>query len=88
MIVLVPNNPDADPELFRRDQSDLDGSFALQQVIPGTYTLMAIENGWDLDWAKPAVLAGYRRHGQRIIVGESGRGTLRVTTPVEVQPRL
>ena len=27
MIVLVPKNPDANRDLFRRDQSDLDGTF-------------------------------------------------------------
>ena len=24
-------------------------------MIPGIYTPIAIENGWDLDWSKPAV---------------------------------
>jgi hypothetical protein len=37
-------------DLFRRDQSDLDGTFSLHGVIPGTYTVVAIDNGWDLDW--------------------------------------
>lgn len=87
MIVLVPGNPDANLELFRRDQSDLDGSFVLQQVIPGTYTIVAIEDGWDLDWAKPHVLAVYRRRGQKIVVGED-KGTVHLPSPVEVQPKL
>jgi hypothetical protein len=56
MVVLVPRNPEANGDLFRRDQSDLDGSFALHKVIPGPYTVCAIENGWDLDWGKPDVL--------------------------------
>jgi len=42
MVVLVPDDPEANLELFRRDQSDLDGSFALAQVVPGTYTILAI----------------------------------------------
>ncbi len=49
MIALVPRDPDADRELFRRDQSDLDGTFSLGNVIPGEYTVVAIENGWDLN---------------------------------------
>ena len=44
MVVLVPKNPEADRELFRRDQSDLDGTFLLRNVIPGSYTLLAIQN--------------------------------------------
>jgi hypothetical protein len=35
MIVLIPSNVDDNVELFRRDQSDLDGSFLLPNVIPG-----------------------------------------------------
>lgn len=87
MVVLVPNHPESNLELFRRDQSDLDGSFALAGIIPGTYTILAIENGWDLDWAKPAVLESYRRHGQKIVVGENGKDTMRLPGPVEAQPR-
>lgn len=45
MVVLVPRNPGANPYLFRRDQSDSDGSFTLYRVVPGRNTLIAIENG-------------------------------------------
>jgi Carboxypeptidase regulatory-like domain len=34
MVVLVPNDPESNHDLFRRDQSDLDGSFSLQRVFP------------------------------------------------------
>jgi hypothetical protein len=88
MVVLVPNDPEANLELFRRDQSDLDGSFALAQVVPGSYTILAIENGWDLDWAKPAVIESYRQHGQKIAVRENTKGPMRLSAPVEVQPKL
>ncbi len=88
MIVLVPSDPEVNLDLFRRDQSDLDGSFALQQVIPGTYTILAIEDGWDLDWAKPAVIESYRQHGQKIVIGDTAKGFVRLSSAVEVQPRL
>jgi hypothetical protein len=87
MIVLVPKNPDANRDLFRRDQSDLDGSFTLHNVIPGAYTLIAIEDGWDLDWAKPAVVAPYLKHGQPIKVEDQTRGPLHVPDAVEVQKK-
>ena len=87
MIVLVPTDPEANHDLFRRDQSDLDGSFTLRSVIPGTYTLIAIEDGWDLDWAKPAVLAAYLKRGQTIKVDDRTRGTLHVPGSVEVQKK-
>ena len=86
MIVLVPENPDANHELFRRDQSDLDGTFTFHSVIPGTYTVIAIENGWDLDWSKTAVISRYSTHGQRLIVSDS-QTAIRLPNPVEIQPK-
>jgi protocatechuate 3,4-dioxygenase beta subunit len=86
MIVLVPGNPDANHELFRRDQSDLDGTFTFHSVIPGTYTVIAIENGWDLDWSKTAVISRYIAHGQRLIVSDS-QTAIRLPNPVEIQPK-
>jgi hypothetical protein len=87
MVVLVPKNPELNHELFRRDQSDLDGSFSMQSVIPGAYTIVAIENGWDLDWAKPPVIARYCLRGQSLIVGDQIGGSMQLSRPVEVQPR-
>ena len=37
------------------------GTFSLQDVAPGSYTLVAIENGWDLDWSQPGVIAVLRQ---------------------------
>jgi hypothetical protein len=63
MIVLIPQNPDQNPALFHRDQSDSDGSFFMAPLFPGRYTLLAIENGWDLEWSNPAVLFKYLPDG-------------------------
>ncbi len=71
MVVLVPKNPEDHRDLFRRDQSDLDGTFSLHSVVPGSYSLMAIENGWDLDWSQSAVIAAYAKHGQSIEIRDS-----------------
>ena len=87
MIVLVPSNPEADRELFRRDQSNLDGSFTLQGVIPGAYTLVAIENAWDLDWAQPSVIGHYLHRGQPLTVPADKQGPIRLSDALEVQPR-
>jgi hypothetical protein len=87
MIVLVPQHPETNHELFRRDQSDLDGTFVLHSVVPGSYTLIAIDDGWDLDWAKPGVLASYLKHGQPIKVEDQTRGSFHVQDAVEVQKK-
>ena len=85
MVVLVPKNPGSHREIFRRDQSDMDGTFVFQSVIPGAYTVIAIENGWDLDWSKPAVLARYTAHGEPIIIPVGAKMQIQLPKPVEIQ---
>ncbi|MFP5226317.1 MAG: carboxypeptidase regulatory-like domain-containing protein [Acidobacteriota bacterium] len=84
MILLVPHDPAA-RDLYRRDQSNTDGSFTLNNVVPGDYSLLAIDNGWTLDWARPEVLAPYLTRGMRVRV--AGQRTMNLPSPVEVQPR-
>jgi hypothetical protein len=87
MVVLIPKHPEANRELFRRDQSDLDGSFSLRQVIPGAYTVIAIANGWDLDWSKPAVITKYAARGRTIVVPGQANRPIQFADAVEVQPK-
>ncbi len=83
MVALVPNDPERHVEWFRRDQSDFDGTFALQGVIAGKYTIVAVEDAWGFDWMKPGVLAGYVKKGKSVEVG--GSGMVRLEEGVEVQ---
>jgi hypothetical protein len=87
MVVLIPKHPEANRELFRRDQSDLDGSFSLQRVIPGAYTVIAIADGWDLDWSQPGVISKYAGRGQTIVVPRQGSQSIQLPDSVEVQPK-
>ena len=59
MVLLAPEDPKNNEILFRRDQSDSDGTFDLANVFPGRYRLLAIEDGWELEWANPAVLQAF-----------------------------
>jgi len=86
MVALVPKDPEAHLELFRRDQSDFDGTFVLRGVIPGSYTIVAVEDAWGFDWQQPGILARYVQHGQNVIIGERMQGTVHLPYPVEVQP--
>lgn len=56
-----------------RDQSDSDGSFSLNFAPPGQYTVIAIDNGRDLEYANPAVIAPYLSKGQTVTVPQSPR---------------
>ena len=81
MVVLVPRDPVQDLPLFRRDESDSDGTFLLRDVLPGTYSVIAIENGWDLDWANPATLQTYLKNG--VAVDISGETRLSIKVPLQ-----
>jgi len=74
-------------ELFRRDQSDLDGTFTLGTVILGEYTIVAIENGWDLNWSQPGVIAHYLKNGGKVVIAPTAQEPVRLSEPVEVQSR-
>ena len=86
MVLMVPRNPGAEREMFRRDQSDSDGSFQLNRVVPGQYTLVAIEDGWTLDWARPEVISHYLAKGLKIIIPAHTKD-LAINDRIEVQPK-
>jgi hypothetical protein len=85
MVLLVPKDLAAFPALARRDQSDSDGSFALRDVAPGHYTVVAIENGWDLDWERPEVIGRYLPQGVAVNVTETSGKLVRLSQAVPVQ---
>jgi hypothetical protein len=86
MVVLVPKDPELHRDLFRRDQSDLDGTFALQSIVPGPYTVLAIENGWELDWSEPRVMAAYIKRGRSVEITNQSQ-PVDLGEPIEVQSR-
>ena len=76
MVVLAPQEISDNASLFRRDQSDSDGTFTLRDVVPGRYTALAIQNGWDLEWASPEALRPYLAKGTPVVV--SGKEKLEI----------
>jgi hypothetical protein len=83
MVLLAPEDANDNQILFRRDQSDSDGSFLLFNIIPGRYRLLAIDDGWEVDWADPNVLAAYLKKSVAVQVHAHDE----VTQMVEVQDR-
>jgi len=68
MVVLAPQDIADNASLFRRDQSDSDGTFTLHDVVPGHYTAIAIQNGWDMEWASPEALRPYLAKGTSVVI--------------------
>jgi hypothetical protein len=79
MVLLVPDDIEHNEALIRRDESDSDGTFQLRATLPGKYTLVAIDNGWDLEWKRPEVLAPYLKAGQTVVVKAGSKYDLKVT---------
>lgn len=65
MVLLIPatlGEPD-NFKIVRLDQTNTDGSFELDDVLPGQYILLAIDHGWQVNWKDPSTLRGYLMHG-------------------------
>jgi carboxypeptidase family protein len=87
MVVLIPKDPESHREYFRRDQSDFDGTFSVAFIQPGTYTIVAVEDAWGMEWMQPGVLSRYAQHGQDLTIGPLMRGTVHLPEAVEVQAK-
>jgi hypothetical protein len=81
MVLLIPKNL-ASTSLFRRDQSDSDGSFTMTAIPAGQYTLIGIaDDGRGLAYKDRTVLEPYLAEGQTI------EFPLRSKEPVKVSVR-
>ena len=89
LVLLLPESGENLEDDFRMDQSDSDGTFTLRDILPGRYLLMAIENGWDLEWSNPAVLKPFREHAEAIEIapGDAKNITVRVQPHSKNNPR-
>jgi 5-hydroxyisourate hydrolase-like protein (transthyretin family) len=85
MIVLIPRQRSAYRALVRRDQSDSDGSFNLRDVPAGQYTVVAIADGWKIDWTDSETMARYLPHGISVTVSDQPGGVVTLPDPVPVQ---
>ena len=84
MVLLVPETGQNLQEDYRLDQSDSDGTFALEGILPGRYSLMAIEDGWDLEWTNRSVLKPYLTKGQTLQISANDQKKV----VVEVQHKM
>ncbi|MGB7844775.1 MAG: carboxypeptidase regulatory-like domain-containing protein [Candidatus Acidiferrum sp.] len=84
MVLLVPASGQNLEEDSRLDQTDSDGTFTLPAISPGKYSLVAIEDGWDLEWTNAGILKPYLGKAQSLQI--SANDKLKVT--VEVQRKL
>ena len=77
-LLLLPQDA-GESRLIRRDQSDSDGSFTIKGVVPGKYTLVAIEDGSNLLYKTPGVMKPYLPGGVPITVPMATADPLKVS---------
>jgi hypothetical protein len=81
LVLLVPESDEGFDDNLRMDQSDSDGSFYLGDILPGKYLLMAIEDGWDLQWANPVALKPFHEGAEVIQIAPDD--TKKITVNVQ-----
>lgn len=67
-VLLVPSGAPQGGDQATPNQSDSDGTFNFLKVPPGDYTVVAIEEGWKLDWGKPETIKPYLARGEQVRV--------------------
>lgn len=83
MVLLVPESGAEMEENSRMDESDSDGTFSLGGILPGEYVLIAIKDGWDLEWAKLGVLKPYLSAGQKLTLAPNQSAKVTVSAQVK-----
>jgi hypothetical protein len=85
-VMLVPESPDAGSFAWQPNQSDSDGSFEFERVVPGSYTVVAIREGWTLEWARQEVMEKYVARGQKVTVAADAK-RIDLKDPVDMQAK-
>jgi hypothetical protein len=73
MVLLLPHDIQHSSGLTRRDQSDSDGTFTLPDIVPGRYTLIAVEGDDELEYSNPTAIQPYLAHGQAMNIARGGK---------------
>lgn len=87
MVLLVPADQHIVLRSWFQQQSDLDGSFAIEFVPPGPYLLIALdEAAWAANWRSPEFLSAHLPHATPVLVPETLPAQVVLQEPLAVQP--
>ena len=78
LILAISETDPQDQRWDRLDQSDSDGTFRLRDLVPGSYKVVALQNGWDLDHADRKIIQPFLSRAQHIELGPGDTGTLQL----------
>ncbi len=85
MVLLAPTTIE-DPNSIlipRREQTNTDGGFELDDVLPGQYILVVIDHGWHVNWNDASTLRGYLTQGVplELMAGENVKQNVDAQAP-------
>jgi hypothetical protein len=78
MVLLLPEDFSHAPSLIRRDQSDSDGTFAMTNIVPGRYTIVATPIDENLEYTNAQAMQLYLAGGKAIDAVPNGKGKVTV----------
>jgi len=87
LVLLAPARDTGNPMDVRAYETDADGSFDFIAIRPGSYVLIAVEGGMELEYANPAILAPLRAHGLTIELArdETLHESLEIPSPAQTR---
>jgi hypothetical protein len=88
LVLLVPLDLRNHSDWLRHDQSDSDGSFDFPGVAPGDYTLIALEDAWDLEWRSPEFISRFIAGGVAVTIPDQPTGIYRLSVAAKIQSAL
>jgi hypothetical protein len=88
LVLLVPVDLRSHSDWLRHDQSDSDGSFSFSAVQPGNYTLIALEDAWDLEWRSPEFLFRFLAGGDTVTIPDQPTGIYHLPVAAKIQPAI
>jgi len=88
LVLLVPVDLHNHSDWLRNDQSDSDGSFSFPGTPPGHYTLIALEDAWDLEWRSPEFISRFLAGGVSVTIPDQSTGIYRLPVTAKIQSAL
>jgi len=87
LVVLAPPSDTGNPADYLGFVSDSDGSFEYKCVKPGEYVIFVVEDGSELEYTNPSVVAPYLKSGRPVLVQPRESMNLRLDLPAPARAR-
>ena len=77
-VTLIPDQPRERHELYRKSQTDRNGRFVIDEVVPGSYKVFSWEDLEPFSYFDPEVLKLYEQRGTPVRIGEGASSNVSI----------